>query len=259
MPTSTRSVSIIVPSLNEEENIAPLVSQIIASAVPFREILFVDDHSTDATRDMVRALAESQPIRLIEQDGADLGLAGAIMLGARAARGEILLVMDADLSHPPELINDLLAPLFAGAADMVVGSRYVKGGSTPGWPLWRRIVSRVGAALAYPLTGVHDSMCGFFAIPRSRLLELAPPASGFKIAFETIVHGGRTLRVREIPIAFRDRVRGKSKMSFGVALQFFFRWSRAMLRHFVRAPYRPEHTEGSIITTVRIDPESFRG
>ena len=259
MPTSTRSVSIIVPSLNEEENIAPLVSQIIASAVPFREILFVDDHSTDATRDMVRALAESQPIRLIEQDGADLGLAGAIMLGARAARGEILLVMDADLSHPPELINDLLAPLFAGAADMVVGSRYVKGGSTPGWPLWRRIVSRVGAALAYPLTGVHDSMCGFFAIPRSRLLELAPPASGFKIAFETIVHGGRTLRVREIPIAFRDRVRGKSKMSFGVALQFFLRWSRAMLRHFVRGPYRHEHTAGSIITNVRIDPESFRG
>jgi dolichol-phosphate mannosyltransferase len=259
MPTSTRSVSIIVPSLNEEENIAPLVSQIIASAVPFREILFVDDHSTDATRDMVRALAESQPIRLIEQDGADLGLAGAIMLGARAARGEILLVMDADLSHPPELINDLLAPLFAGTADMVVGSRYVKGGSTPGWPLWRRIVSRVGAALAYPLTGVHDSMCGFFAIPRSRLLELAPPASGFKIAFETIVHGGRTLRVREIPIAFRDRVRGKSKMSFGVALQFFLRWSRAMLRHFVRGPHRPEHIAGSIITNVPIDPESFRG
>ncbi len=252
MRTSTRSVSIIVPSLNEEANIAPLVSQIIASAVPFREILFVDDHSTDATRDMVRALAESQPIRLIEQDGADLGLAGAIMLGA-------LLVMDADLSHPPELINDLLAPLFAGTADMVVGSRYVKGGSTPGWPLWRRIVSRVGAALAYPLTGVHDSMCGFFAIPRSRLLELAPPASGFKIAFETIVHGGRTLRVREIPIAFRDRVRGKSKMSFGVALQFFLRWSRAMLRHFVRGPHRPEHTAGSIITNVPVDPESFRG
>jgi dolichol-phosphate mannosyltransferase len=259
MPTSTRSVSIIVPSLNEEENIAPLVSQIIASAVPFREILFVDDHSTDATRDMARALAESKPIRLIEQDGTDLGLAGAIMLGARAARGEILLVMDADLSHPPERINDLLAPLFAGAADMVVGSRYVKGGSTPGWPLWRRIVSRVGAALAYPLTGVHDSMCGFFAIPRSRLLELAPPASGFKIAFETIVHGGRTLRVREIPIAFRDRVRGKSKMSFGVALQFFLRWSRAMLRHFVRGPHGSEHTAGSIITNVPIDPESFRG
>src|SRR6266513_549687 len=215
------SVSIIVPTLNEEENIAPLLSQIIACAVPFREILFVDDHSTDATRDMIRALGRSQTIHLIEQDGTELGLAGAIMSGARAAQGEILLVMDADLSHPPERIKDLLAPLFAGTADMVVGSRYVKGGSTPGWPLWRRRLSRAGAALAYPLTGVHDSMSGFFAIARSRLLEVAPPTVGFKIAFETIVRAGSTLRVREIPVEFRDRARGQSKMSFGIALRFF--------------------------------------
>src|SRR6266516_1013184 len=259
LAVSEQSVSIIVPTLNEEENIEPLVSQITACAVPFQEILFVDDHSTDATRDRIRALAESHPIRLIDQDGSDPGLAAAIMSGARVARGEILLVMDADLSHPTERIKDLLAPLLAGTADIVVGSRYVKGGSTPGWPLWRRIVSRVAAALAYPLTRVHDSMGGFFAIPRSRLLELAPPTSGFKIVFETIVHGGRTLRVREIPIAFRNRVRGQSKMSFGVALQFFLRWSRAMLRHFVRGPHRPEHTVGSIITNVPVDPESFRG
>src|SRR5881392_3945724 len=237
-----QSVSIIVPTLNEEENIAPLVSQITACAVPFREILFVDDRSTDATRAKIRALERSHPIRLIDQDGADVGLAGAIMSGARAAEGEILLVMDADLSHPSERINDLLAPLFAGTADLVVGSRYIKGGSTPGWPLWRRIVSRAGAALAYPLTGVHDSMCGFFAIARWRLLEIGPHTSGFKIAFETIVHSGRTLRVCEIPIAFRDRVRGKSKMSFNVALRFFLRWSRAMFRHLARWPYRPAKT-----------------
>jgi dolichol-phosphate mannosyltransferase len=132
----------------------------------------------------------------------------------------------------------LLAPLFAGAADLVVGSRYVKGGSTPGWPIWRRIVSRAGAALAYPLTGLQDSMCGFFAIGRSRLLELAPQTSGFKIVFETMVRADGTLRVREIPIAFRERVRGKSKMSFGVALRFFFRWLRAMFRHLARGLYR---------------------
>jgi dolichol-phosphate mannosyltransferase len=188
---------------------------------------------------MIRALATSHPIRLLEQEDANLGLAAAIMSGARAAQGEVLLVMDADLSHPPERIKDLLAPLFAGTADMVIGSRYVAGGSTPGWPLWRLLLSRTGAALAYPLTGVHDSMCGFFAIPRSRLLELAPPASGFKIAFETIVHGGRGLRVREIPIAFRDRTRGQSKMSFGIALRFLFRWLLAVFRHFIRGPYRP--------------------
>src|SRR5262249_35174348 len=119
------SVSIIVPTLNEEENIAPLVSQIIACAVPFREILFVDDHSADATREKIRALQGSHPIRLIEQERAEPGLASAIMSGARAAEGEILLVMDADLSHPPERIKDLLAPLFAGSTDLVVGSRYV--------------------------------------------------------------------------------------------------------------------------------------
>jgi dolichol-phosphate mannosyltransferase len=132
------------------------------------------------------------------------------------------------LSHPPERINDLLAPLFSGRADMVIGSRYIKGGSTPDWPLWRRMLSRLGSALAYPLTGVHDSMCGFFAIGRSRLLELAPTTFGFKIAFEVIVRARRTLRVHEIPIAFRDRVHGRSKMSFGVALQFSLRWLAAM-------------------------------
>src|SRR5213075_3057547 len=205
------SISIIVPTLNEEENVELLVSQITACAVPFREILFIDDHSTDATRDRIRSLAASHPIRLIEQDGAEPGLAAAIMLGARAARGEILLVMDADLSHPPDGIKDLLAPLLAGTADLVVGSRYTTGGSTQGWPMWRRIVSRGGAALAYPLTGLHDSMCGFFAIGRSRLLELAPDTSGFKIVCETIVRADGTLRVREIPITFRERIREDRK------------------------------------------------
>src|SRR5438876_2767412 len=229
----SNSVSIIVPTLNEEENIVPLVSEITACAVPIREILFVDDHSTDATRDRIHALAGSRPIRLIEQDGVGPGLAGAIMSGARAAQGEVLLVMDADLSHPPDRIKDLVAPLFTGTADLVVGSRYVKGGATPGWPVWRRAVSRAGAALAHPLTGLHDSMCGFFAIGRYQLLELAPQTSGFKIVFETMLRARGTLRVLEIPIVFRERARGKSKMSFGVALRFFLRWLHAMFEHLV--------------------------
>jgi dolichol-phosphate mannosyltransferase len=235
MRITENSVSIIVPTLNEEQNIVPLVSEITACAVPFREILFVDDHSTDATRDKIRMLAGNYPIRLIEQDGAGRGLAGAIMSGARAAHGEILLVMDADLSHPPDRSKDLIAPLFDGTADLVVGSRYVKGGSTPGWPVWRRVVSQTGAVLAYPLTGLHDSMCGFFAITRSRLLELAPQTSGFKIVFETMVRARGTLRVCEVPIAFRERAHGKSKMSLGVALRFFFRWLHAMFSHLAAA------------------------
>lgn len=252
----SNSVSIIVPTLNEEENILPLVSEITACAVPFREILFVDDHSTDATRDKVRALTESHPIRLIEQDGAGPGLAGAIMSGARTAEGEILLVMDADLSHPPGRIKDLLEPLFSGSADLVVGSRYVKGGSTPGWPIWRRVVSRTGAALAYPLTGLHDSMCGFFAIGRSRLLELAPQTSGFKIVFETMVRARGTLRVREIPIVFRERAHGKSKMSFGIALRFFFHWLHATFEHLGRRVLPRERSANLASATEALHPET---
>lgn len=234
MSVSDLCVSIVIPTRNEAENIAPLVSRIAAAAVPFQEIVFVDDHSADDTPNIIRSLAAIHPIRLIEQNSAAPGLAAAIVAGAAVARGELLLVMDADLSHPPERINDLLAPLRAGTADMVIGSRYAADGSTPGWPFWRRMLSRAGSALAYPLTGVHDSMCGFFAIWRSRLLELAAPAIGFKIAFEVIVRGRPTLRVLEIPIAFRDRTRGQSKMSFGVALQFFWRWMLAVCRGRLR-------------------------
>lgn len=225
------TVSIIVPVLNEAENVAPLVSLIVASRVPFAEILFVDGGSTDRTRDSIESLATGHRIRFIEQDKDAPGLAAAIMVGARAAEGDILVVMDADLSHPPERINDLLAPLFSGAADVAIGSRYIPGGSTPGWPLWRRMMSRTASIFAQPLTGVRDAMCGFFAISRSRLLQINPPTSGFKIVFETILRGGRDLRVCEIPIAFRDRTRGKSKMSFGVALKFFVRWLVAIVRH----------------------------
>jgi dolichol-phosphate mannosyltransferase len=254
MPGNDNSVSIIVSTLNEAENIAPLVAQITATGVPFCEILFVDNNSTDATRHMIRTLAATHPIRLIEQDHAECGLAAAVMSGALAAQGEVLVVMDADLSHPPERIKDLLAPLFTGAADMAIGSRYVPGGSTPGWPRWRLLLSRTGAVLAYPLTGVHDSISGFFAIGRSRLLEYAsPPPAGFKIVFETIVRSSRRLRVVEIPIAFRNRVRGKSKMSFVVALRFFVRWLFAVLWHVVHGLDRPAEIARSTMSNASTD------
>jgi dolichol-phosphate mannosyltransferase len=219
-------VSIIIPTRNEAENIEPLVRQIFDHITP-HEIVFVDGDSEDKTRATIERLRESKPVRVLAQDRHLPGLAAAIMAGARAAEGELLVAMDADLSHPPERIKDLLGPLVANEADMVIGSRYIPGGSTSGWPLWRKILSRAGAFAAYPLTGVHDAMCGFFAIRRARLLEISPPTVGFKIAFETIAHGRSTMRVREIPIQFRDRTRGKSKMSFGVALRFFVRWLAA--------------------------------
>jgi dolichol-phosphate mannosyltransferase len=219
-------ISLVIPTLNEVDNIGPLLTRIAQCRPAPDQIIFVDDQSTDGTRERLR----SEPVKLIERDHPSLGLAGAVLAGARVATGEWLVVMDADLSHPPEKIGDLLQPLLDGRADMVIGSRYVKGASTPGWPLWRKVMSRIAAGLAYPLTGVHDSLSGFFAMPTALLLETAPDATGFKIAFEVMVQGGRNLRVLELPIVFCNRTRGISKMHFGVALLFACRWVAAMAR-----------------------------
>lgn len=233
--SSRGMISIVVPTLNEAENVGPLVQRMMECDPSPDEIVFVDDGSTDGTRDRVRALMAGAPVRLVERNAPTLGLSGAVIAGAQAARGDILVVMDADLSHPPEMISALVQPARDGAADLVIGSRYIGGGSTPGWPMWRRMMSRIAAGAAYPLTAVHDSMGGFFAIERERLLELTPVATGFKIAFETIVHGRpKGLRVLEIPIVFRDRARGISKMNFRVALLFFIRWLAAVSRVLFR-------------------------
>jgi dolichol-phosphate mannosyltransferase len=244
-------ISLVIPTLNEVENIPPLLACIMhGDSVP-DQIVFVDDGSTDGTRECIRSFAASAPVHLIERDVPSLGLAGAVVAGARAAKGEWLIVMDADLSHPPQKIVELLRPLTNGKADMAIGSRYVKGGSMPSWSVWRRILSRLAAGLAYPLTGVHDSMSGFFAIRRTLLLELTPAAAGFKIAFEAIVHGGKNLRVLEIPIVFRDRAHGISKMSLGVALLFAGRWLAAMTTMLFQG--RPE-IQGTAFPTLPAAP-----
>jgi dolichol-phosphate mannosyltransferase len=223
--TVTEEITVIIPTLNEAANIQPLLARIFeqSSAVLQIEVLIVDDGSTDGTCERVLLLGQTQRVRLLRRERPIGGLAGAVLAGAVAAKSRWILVMDADLSHPPERIDDLIAPLFDGSQDMVIGSRYAPGGRTPGWPWWRRFMSRVACLLAWPLARLHDPLSGFFATDRAALIQCKGDAAGFKIALELIVNAKRGFRVKEIPIVFRDRERGESKMRFGVLVTYLLR------------------------------------
>jgi dolichol-phosphate mannosyltransferase len=224
MLSEAPSISVIVPTLNEAENIEGIVSRILAGGAALEmEIIVVDDGSRDETQAIVRRLAETLPVTLLARDRPKDGLAGAVLAGARAARAEAVLVIDADGSHPPEKIPDLAGPVIRGERDMVIGSRYAPGGSTPGWSRKRRLMSRAASACAWPLTDVHDALSGFFAVRRDLMGAIPPDAAGFKIALEILVRGGDALLVAEVPIAFRDRELGQSKMGGRVILTYFRR------------------------------------
>ncbi|MFL6515394.1 MAG: polyprenol monophosphomannose synthase [Chthoniobacterales bacterium] len=234
--SSRKSVTVVIPTLNEAENIEPLLNQIFSDGNSSLrlEVLFVDDGSTDSTCDLISRFSESFPVRLLQRDEPTNGLAGAVIAGARATTNACVVVMDADLSHPPNTIADLVAPILEGSEDMVIGSRYAPGGRTPGWPWWRRCMSRLACLLAAPLTTVKDPLSGFFATRRNAILGCeGNAAAGFKIALELIVKGGKHLRVREIPVVFHDRLRGESKMRPRVLLIYLRRLSALLLQQVV--------------------------
>jgi dolichol-phosphate mannosyltransferase len=222
-------VSVIVPTYREAENLPILVRALadaLASTPGGYEILVVDDNSQDGTEEACAELAKSFPVRLLVRRQ-ERGLASAVVHGMRAAAGTWLVVMDADLSHPPDAVPALLAPLRAGQADFVVGSRYVSGGSTEeGWGVYRWLNSKVATLLAWPLARVRDPMAGFFALPR-QLFESAAPLDpiGYKIGLELLVKC-RCRHVVEVPIHFRNRLHGQSKLSLREQVNY--------LRHLLR-------------------------
>jgi dolichol-phosphate mannosyltransferase len=179
-----------------------------ALAVHTWELIIVDDGSPDGTADLAESYANVHPVRVVRRPS-KAGLASAVLAGFAQARGDVLLVMDADLSHPPEAVPRLVMAIQEGA-DLAVGSRYVTGGGTEDWPLRRRVVSRAACLLGNVLVPVRDCTSGFFAIRRSALDGVKLNPIGFKIGFEVMARAHYRKAV-EIPYVFRDRELGRSK------------------------------------------------
>ena len=227
--SSNPQISLIIPAMNEGPNIPPLVEQIDA-ALKGRayEIIIVDDNSADDTPDVCARLSQTYPLKLLVRTEPRNGLSGAVLHGMAEARGAIFVVMDADLQHPPSKLAELIAPLESGEADFVVGSRYMRGGSTgERWGIFRRINSRIATWLARPFAGrVTDPMSGFFALRRetfARAKRLTP--LGYKIGLELMCKC-RVERVREIPIHFAERTRGQSKLTIHQQFKYLEHVSR---------------------------------
>ncbi len=209
-------VSVIVPTYCEADNLPVLVPQIckaLRQANIRGEIVIVDDNSQDDTQRVCDELARDYPVRLIVRR-TERGLSSAVLHGMQQAKGTTLVVMDADLSHPPKKIPELVETLKTGGADFVIGSRYVRGGGTDDdWGVFRWLNSKVATLLALPLTRARDPMAGFFAIRKSTLEEAESlDPIGYKIGLELIVKA-RCRNVREVPIQFRDRLHGESKLT----------------------------------------------
>ncbi len=204
----------VVPTYNERERIAELAAALFAAceaAGVGLELVIVDDNSPDGTGELADRLAAGRRVRVIHRPG-KLGLGTAVAEGFAAAAAGIVGVMDADFSHPPAMVPQLLSTFRETGAEIVVASRYVPGGSTPNWPLTRRLLSRAACLLARPLSPVRDAASGFFLIRREVARGTTIKAGGFKICLELIVRSGAT-RLVEVPYRFEDRELGESKMS----------------------------------------------
>lgn len=207
-------VTVVVPTYKEAENLPHLIGRLAKVREEHGldlDVLIMDDDSRDGSAELVAARAEKW-VQIVVRT-ADRGLSPSVLDGMKRAEGEILVCMDADLSHPPESIPQMLRKLEEGA-DFVIGSRYVKGGSTSDdWGFVRWLNSRVATWLARPLTGARDPMAGFFAFRRSTFeAGRAFNPVGYKIGLEFIVKCGCE-RVVEVPIHFEDRQLGKSKLT----------------------------------------------
>ena len=212
-------ISVIVPTYNEGANIAGLIEAVKQAldqaALSDFEILIMDDDSPDGTAALVNGMKDPR-VHAVNRKGRPRGLSAAVIDGFGEARGGLLAVMDADFSHPPDVLPRLFKALLEEGADLAIGSRYVPGGGITNWPWKRRVTSRVACWLARPVTRVKDATSGFFALKKKSIEGVSLNPWGFKIGLEVAVkarHGGR---FKEVPFVFTDRRAGESKLGTGV-------------------------------------------
>ncbi len=221
---------IVLPTYNEAENL-PGIGAAILDALPGGTLLVVDDSSPDGTGDLAEGLAAADPRIRVKHRAAKQGLGRAYLDGfGEALRGgaAIIVQMDADWSHDPAALPSLIEPITADRADLVIGSRYTAGGGVEDWGLVRRIISRGGSLFARVVLGLrpHDLTGGFKAW-RATTLASVPfdgvRAGGYVFQIEMTYRASRLgARVTEVPITFRDRRVGQSKMSRRIVVEALF-------------------------------------
>jgi dolichol-phosphate mannosyltransferase len=229
--------TIVIPTYNERDRLGILLERVFDACDRdglALEVIIVDDNSADGTGALADEWARRRRVRVIHRAG-KLGLGTAVLEGFAAARTEVVGVMDGDLSHPPQLLPKLFRTIEDGF-DLVVASRYVRGGGTSNFPIGRWLLSRAGCWLARPLTPVHDAMSGYFLIRRSRLEEFRTSVKGFKIGLELFVRS-QPRRLAEVGYVFVGRSAGKSKMSVAEATGFL-RQLASLYRDTLAAPPR---------------------
>ena len=214
-------VWVVMPTYNEADNIGPISSAILAT-LPAATLLIVDDDSPDGTGRLADDLAATDPRIQVLHRAAKQGLGRAYLDGfGRALEGgaDTIVQMDADFSHDPAALPDVVAPVLDGAADLVIGSRYAPGGGVVDWGLGRRIVSRGGSLFARTVLALGPSdLTGGFKAWRAATLAAVPfdgvHAGGYVFQIEMTFRASRAgAGIREVPITFRDRRVGQSKMS----------------------------------------------
>ena len=218
---------VVLPTYDEAENL-PGIAAAILEILPSATLLVVDDSSPDGTGELAEQLARQEPrIRVHHRPGKE-GLGRAYLDGFRVALdagASSLVQMDADWSHDPAVLPSLLASIAEGRADLVIGSRYVRGGQVLDWGLGRRFVSRGGSLFARTVLGLTaNDLTGGFKAWRGSTLAAIPfdgiHAGGYVFQIEMTYRASRAgARVAEVPITFRDRRVGRSKMSRRIVIE----------------------------------------